>query len=331
MFRLEFLALFESGEPKVERFFFVPIITGIVLGVLFPFQSISLVRYSSLLLFLLMYFNGLSVTYPKDKSLAFANFVKSINSSLWTLFLLFVFFPVCNAAIAHLLLTDQDLIFGFIFSTLAPVAIVVPFFAQVRGGDVDKSLSDVVLSTLLCPLILVGFAQLLSGNTAFAESRSSFSYLLAITIIPILLSWGTQVFTRNLATAIRRHLPWLNSICLALLLFILCGSSLTKLSVVTVKPGELLKVVALFLWLDLGTYLVLRKLSQTFIAPEKAESLALSLSLRNLAIPAGTLLFFHSRAALVPAIGLCIHAFFFQWLLWTKPSAQPTVSAKRNT
>ncbi|MBX3021820.1 MAG: hypothetical protein KF799_09110 [Bdellovibrionales bacterium] len=280
----------------------------------------SLIWVSSILLFLLLFLNILAV----DKKKILERPRAQVAPALITLALIFLFFPVLQTALASLLVRDADFVLGVAVSSLAPCALVNPFFARVRGGNEELALWIVLLSTLLCPLATVPLLKLLGLSTVFLDARFLGLYLLTLTTGPLLLSFLLAPLIP--AQWLRPKLPLLNSLILAVLMFILVGSSLNRVPLRFLLNQDFYMLILIFLLVDFGLYALMRHVSAWFISPADAETVAISVATRNFAVSASLMLFFHPKAALPSAVGLIVHCLFFQFLLWKKsPALRTTV------
>jgi predicted Na+-dependent transporter len=231
--------------------------------------------------------------------------------------LLFVFFPIVLINAAEMCIGDINYLFGYALSCLAPTAFVAPFFCKLHGADTKDSILHIFASTLLFPLAMFVYLTYLLPSGHYVDVKSVVSLLLLITFLPMVLGLGVS----KLLPVARRHLlPWnglLNSVILGALMFILCGSSFNKLRLSHLMEPDIISVIILLLVLDFGVYYIMRYFAASWLDRSRAQALSISVSLRNLAIPAGLLLSFQPKAAIVPALGLVIHAVFFQWLAQT--------------
>lgn len=281
-----------------------------MLGLIFPYTSLSLIWASSLLLFLLLFLNTLAVDKRK---------LISVRSGWWQCLtaqaLIFLFFPVCTAAATILLVRDQDFVFGVAVAALAPCALVNPFFANQRGADPGVALLNVVVSTLLCPLITVPMLAWSRLSPVFLDAKFLFTYLSLLTVVPVALSFLITYFFPRVAGRASRWLPLGNSLILALLMFILVGSSINRVPLRLLLGRDMAALIAIFVLVDFGIFFAMRWSASQFFKTAKAETMAISVASRNFAVSSSLMLAFHPKAALPSAIGLVIHCFFFQWLL----------------
>jgi predicted Na+-dependent transporter len=274
----------------------------------------ELIYLSNSLLFLLMFINSLTI----DSSQLFRFSNARIKSSVLFLALLFIILPCILINLAQMLLSDSNYLLGYAFSCLAPTAFVAPFFCKLRKADVEDSILHIFLSTLFFPVASFLFLKYLLPEEHFVDIPSIMSLLLLITFLPMGLGLCVPRVLPRIKIWLAPKSGFFNSIILGILMFILCGSSFNKLRLSHLFEQDIVLVIALLLFLDFGVYFLMKFFSNSFVPKKSAESLAISVSLHNLALPAGLLLSFQPKAAIVPALGLVIHAFFFQWLAHRK-------------
>ena len=295
---------------RTNLLFSIPMVVGILAGIAFPYQSLSLVWSSSFLLALLLMLNAAEAT----PAAALASLRSAPVLSALLLFLLFGALPAVQTAMAAFLLQDSAYVFGVAAASLAPPALVVPLFLKRNGGDSALGLSLVVAGTLLCPLLMVPMLGLFGVNQGYLDTRALFMASLPLTLLPVACGLAIPRLAPAALPVLRRLAPALNALLLGLLLFILVGSSVPRMPLRHWWNGDLPWLLAIMLWMDFGVYAA-AKLSL-------GETAAILLSARNLAIPASLLLFFDPRAALPAAVGLVVHAAFFQWLMVKRTRAQ---------
>lgn len=269
---------------------------------------------SSLLLFLLLFLNTLAV--DKEK-LGFSRERWTLwIHGLWIQPLIFIFIPVICTALALLLLKDRDFIFGVTVASLAPAAFVNPFFARHRGGDVGLALAAVLLSTFLCPFVTVPVLRFSDLAPVFLDARFLLLYLVLLTTLPVGLSWLVTRIWPGWTQRTQSFLPLANSLILATLMFILVGSALLRVPLRLLLDEQFVYLTLIFVFMDFGVFVLARFAARQFLNPEMAESVTLSVACRNFAVSSTLMLIFHPKAALPSAVGLVVHSFFFQWLLF---------------
>lgn len=284
-----------------------------IFGLLFPYKSLSLTWTSSLLLFLLLFLNTLGVDKKKFANLA-------LKKSMWlqcasAQFFIFLFIPVVVTTVTLQFVHDADFVFGVTVASLAPCALVNPFFADHRGGDPGLAVMNVVVSTLLCPFVTVPMLAVTALAPVFIDTKFLLLYLVLLTVLPLIASFTFSTVFPKLAKKVPRSLPLANSVILAVLMFILVGSSLNRVPIRLLLNRDFAVLVILFFLIDFGIFLVMRWAGRMFMNRVNAETFALSTASRNFAVTATIMLIFHPKAALPSAIGLMVHSLFFQWLI----------------
>jgi BASS family bile acid:Na+ symporter len=222
-----------------------------------------------------------------------------------------------QTAIASALLRDHDMVFGVAMSSLAPVALVVPLFLRKNNGDIAFGVLMVVASTLLCPLVLLPLLGLMGMTQSYLDARSLMLYLFPFTIAPVVIGLLVSKFLPRAKKLLSPLTPYVSSTLLGLIMFILVGSAFNRAPIRSWLSGNLVVLTLLMVWMDFGVYWLIRWAWN--------ESAAITIACRNFAVPASLLLFFHPKAALPSAVGLVVHAFFFQWLM-SKKAAPRSIS-----
>jgi predicted Na+-dependent transporter len=114
----------------MAKVFGLPIVVSILLGVLFPYFALRLMPLAFVFLFLLMVWAGFTIEWHKVSGI-----VKRPQNILVGLLFLYLIFPLGQWVIARLLIHDRQILYGLVFASLTPVAIVAPFFTNVIDGD----------------------------------------------------------------------------------------------------------------------------------------------------------------------------------------------------
>lgn len=301
--------------------FTLPIIIGIVFAYIFPFQSISMSSLSGALLFALLVSNFLACDWHEFFKQRLSQNKKSLILSIAAnLFFIYILSPFVLLGLAKLWISDESMLRGLVYCFLAPPALVAPFFCERRGGNSTISMETVFIATLLCPLITPLMCQVLLGSKVYVNYLYLSEFLILTLTIPLFLVFFLQKTAFYKRQKIQRALPYLNSGLLSLLVFVLFGS-LIKNSHFNTLSWDVLSVVLLFLFLmDFGSYFFLKYILKNWKERKSLdlETLPITLSMRNFAIPASTLLFFDSRATLPAMLGFLVHTLFFACLLRKK-------------
>jgi predicted Na+-dependent transporter len=230
------------------------------------------------------------------------------------LFLSFLFFPFLQLLLARTLLADAQFQVGMVFASLMPVAMVAPFFTGLLGGDEEAAFLVMVLSMLLAPLTApLLLSQLTAGIVPIPVAPFMKSMLLLVTV-PLLVSFVVCRALPRVRAAIVPHLALGNMAALSVLIFILFGTIAGRVNIGYESRAEIGLLLLLAFVQDFGVYFAARLLLAWMLPAREACALTVALSMKNVAIAAGILLFYDPRAALAPALVFVAHACLFSFL-----------------
>jgi len=298
----------ERGVNILSKIFGLPILLAIGCGLLFPYQAIVMARFSFVFLFLLMVWAGFIIDW--DKLVGLKTRWREIVVGL---FFLFVFFPVLQFVLARFLLSDRQLLLGLAFASLTPVALVAPFFTRLVKGDCELAFLLVIVSTFLCPLITPFMLEVLQVSHSSMHFLPLTKYMLLLVTTPLVLSFLVSRYLRGIKKRIGRFSSLLNVTCLSLLIFSLFGTAASRISLNYFSQSTLLTLLFLAFFQDFGVLFLSRTLGH-FFPLETFRTWIVCLSMKNVAISAGILLFYDPRASLPPALVFLAHAFLFNFL-----------------
>ncbi|MEQ1722245.1 MAG: hypothetical protein ABL930_03655 [Pseudobdellovibrio sp.] len=295
-----------------HKFWGLPIILGLVLAIVYPYPAFQLNTVIYFLLFSIMFFTSLIYDFSNN------NF-SSKNLAYIFLFLFFGFLlmPAVQWFLSQFMVQDHALQQGLFYASLSPIAIVAPHLVKLKNGKDSLSYQLMWLTTFMSPLLLLLMSLLFSPQHIDINLYSYIKDLAFLCFFPILLSSifkkiikKENVYIQN----IKKYLPSLNFICIGLLSYTLMGTMLVKVGFSAISYRDLFAVLLLALIQDFGTYLFAK-----FILPENSDptlkkTLMISISIKNVALTAGLLLFYQPKMAFAAAAGLLAHALFFIYL-----------------
>ena len=296
-------------ETRVLNFFGFFIMASIALGVLFPYTAVSMMPLGFVFLFILMVLAGLTIEW--------GDLPRMLEKPLDVLvgnILVFVFFPIMTLFLANQLLGDAQLLYGVVFSSMMPVAMVAPFFTGIVGGDKELSFMLMVTSMLASPFVTPFLVEFYLGPVIPISTWFMFKTMIVFIPAPLAISVLVKKFLPYVDRTARNNMTALNIICLSVIIFILFGVSFNRMSLNYVTYGELGALGFLALFQDFGTLLIAGFICSMIYTKKETSSLKVSLSMRNIAIAAGILLFYDPKAALAPAVGFIAHALLFSFI-----------------
>lgn len=291
------------------KLFGLPIITAVFAGIFFPYAALSLMPFGFVFLFILMLLSGLSIDWHKVPAA-----LQRPYELLAGLFFVFFLFPLLHFVLARFLVTNSQLLEGVLFGSLMPVAFVAPFFTKELGGDEELAFLIMVLSALAAPFIAPLLLQQLTASILTIHTLPLIKSMIWLITIPLLASFIISKYLPNCKKFMAPYLALGNMGTLSLLIFILFGAVVSRLHTGYAPKTEIGKLLALAFIQDFGALFLARFLMGKIFEPRKATALMVCLSMRNVAIAAGVLLFYDPRAALAPALVFIAHACLFSFL-----------------
>lgn len=134
--------------------------------------------------------------------------------------------------------------------------------------------------------------------------------------VPVALGLGIRMLVPEIPLKrFRLYLPMANMIVIGVLSYTYMGAALQKLSITNIGWAPLAYVIGLAFLLDFGTYFLMGYVLKSFrISPERKQSIQICLSMKNVAISGGILLFEFPVATLASSFVFFAHSFFFTYL-----------------
>jgi bile acid:Na+ symporter, BASS family len=289
----------------IQKFFGLGIMLVIGLALLFPYVAIELHSLTIFFLFFLMIINSTSINWG-DFKYNRENIWKIVLANL----IIFLGVPFIVFLFASFLLSDNQYIYGAIFSALTPTAIVAPFFTKTLKGNKELSYSILITSMLISPIAIPFLLKIMVGSLPIS-SVLIFRDILILVPLPFALGFIIWKYLPKFSTSISKNGPTLNFIFLGFLVFILFGVSFNKFNFNDTSNVLLLKLLSIVFVQDFGMIILWGFLSSKFKNSKDWLAIIISVSMKNIAIAAGILLLHDPKAALVPALGFIAHAFLF--------------------
>lgn len=293
----------------MAKFFGVPIIISMFMGMMFPFLALSLMPLAFVFLFLLMIWAGLTINWNRLWKIP----GQPIEILIGMVFL-FVLFPVLQWLIARFLVRDLQLLYGLVFASLTPAAIVAPYFTRLIRGDEELSFFLMAISMLLCPLITPLMLEWLVGDIVAFQIWPLFKNMLLLVTVPLSISFTISAYLPKLRQKVTPYLSLLNMSSLSVLVFILWGNAIGRLNLSYTSLADIMVIVSLVFFQDFGILCISRLLFARYFDFSTANALTITLSMKNVAIAAGLLLFYDPKASFPPAVAFVAHACLFNFI-----------------
>lgn len=281
---------------------------GVILSGIFPDLALAWVPLSYVLLFLLMFLAAATVELPR------VSIYKSIKPVFLFILFGFVLFPAIQWLLTESLLGNQQIAFGLMFSAFCPVALVAPYFAKERGGDVELSFLLMLTSLFLTPIVVPLALPFVFPSYGEIQIQPLIKFFLVLVTLPTGMGFLFSHFFSNKKNGLLRWLPLLNSALLGALVFILVGSNWQGGWSSAFSISEIVKVLTVFIFQDFIVFYLANGALKLFVSDQKRVSLVLALSLKNIAVAAGFLLNYDMVSATAVSWGFVVHTVFFFFL-----------------
>lgn len=288
--------------------FFTAILMAIVLGYLLPFYALWMGRYSFIPLAILLFASSTVIDWSR-----FNLKETSIKTIVVSLLIAYLSLPLLQWGLASILISDSTLVFGVLYSSLAPMAIVAPYFVSLRGGDKELSFLLVLITTLLFPFYSSGLLSLLDIDKVTFFTKPIFLFSLLLFTLPTAVGILTRKYSTKLTEMIKRHWGIINIVSLSILIFSIFGSAVNQVSH-QISGSDIAALIGLSLFQDVGVYLLSLFLLPTFFDRRVTETLAITLSLKNVAATGVLLLLYWPNAAIASATVFLFHLMMFTYL-----------------
>ena len=212
---------------------------------------------------------------------------------------------------------EPELLFGLVFTIIAPTILLAPIFTELLNGDKEFAFLLSAFATLISPLLIPLVAGwLLERSYHFNQLEVLIKGLILI-VIPLLLkialdSAGLNPLEgqRPAAQRWRETVRGINIVLLALLFCSIMGDN--KANILNAGKADLWFLSLMAFLQDFGLYWISWAfLSRLKIDLGKAKALAVSLSLKNITLTIGMIQSISSRAVLPGAVTFVAHSALF--------------------
>jgi len=296
-----------SKRRLLIKLFGIPVILGVILGHLLPGFAFNFAPIASGLLFVLLYVTLIDIDL-RPRRIELSSLVEGLSILSFS----YVLIPLFLVLTVRILGLEERLATALFLSSMAPFALVAPLFVSNAGGRPATSLWQVLISMIFCPII-IPLMLLASGIAMPVFIKPLIFFLVATSFGPYLLGLATQLIFKERLRAFSKYKSSVASLLLAMLVYVLFGSAVSKWNNWH-APELTLGILSFHLLSDFGllylTYYFLRQQ----LGKELSVTYAITLGMKNMAIPAGLLLAYDPSMAFVPALGFVVHAFFFNYL-----------------
>ncbi len=289
----------------------LPVLLGFTLAFFWPYVALDLGGYSIFFLSSLMFATTLLSDWKvRDHWRDFLKFEFHL-----VLFLCFLLLPAIFWLLSTTFLAKQGLDYGIFWAALCPIAIVAPQFSK-ANADREFSFTLVIGTSILFPVFAVLMNYLFFPHFARVQIFSQVRDMLFLSTVPTLLGFSVRALLPwRFLEKMRIGLPHFNMILIGLLSYLYMGAALQKLNTSNFHFAPIAFALFLAFLLDFGTYFVTPYLLKNLpISPARKESIRICLSMKNVAISGGILLFEFPISTLASSFVFLAHSVLFTLL-----------------
>lgn len=217
-----------STVEKISKFvggtFSIWVILFAVLGFAFPQAFVGLKGDISLLLGIVMFGMGLTLS-----SADFREVFRRPGDVVIGVVGHYLIMPLLAYALAVILKLPPDIAVGVILVGCCPSGTASNVMTFLAKGDVALGVSIASVSTLIAPLATPAIISLLAGHWMDINTKSLFMDIIQVVIVPILLGVIVKALFRKPAEASVKALPLVSTIAIVMIVAIVVGVNKGKI------------------------------------------------------------------------------------------------------
>ncbi|WP_416232172.1 bile acid:sodium symporter family protein [Brachybacterium sp. NBEC-018] len=259
-------------------------------GFLLPDTTKQLVPYVNLLLGIIMFGMGLTLTIPD-----FALVVRRPLPVLIGVVAQYVIMPLLGLGVTVLLQLPPELAAGVILVGCAPGGTSSNVISYLSKADTALSVTMTSISTLLAPILTPLLTLWLAGQYMPVDGGEMALSIVKIVLVPVVLGLVVRLLLSKLVDRILPVLPWLSTIAIAMVVLAVVGNSADKV----LEAGAIV-LLAVILHNVLG-YLLGYGFARVLKQPVRAaRTVSIEVGMQNSGLAAGLAAQYFSPAAALP-------------------------------
>lgn len=302
----------------LNNIFGLPILLGLALAFVMPHFALQINVFALPILFLMMFLASLSFDFSILKMNR-----RDLSDHAISLFIGFLLWPAILLFIATNVIRDSQLITGLFWSSLAPPAIVAPYFVRIHQGDDRFCFQNLILGMFIFPpaAMLMNFLFMKSAiEVGYAPATID---LILITVAPVILAAlakkikGAQNFLGN--KEVNSVFGFVNMTLIGVLSYTYLATALLKTEVNTISTPDIIFLMVLAFAQDFLFYFLSPPVLNRMFGDKRSRALRILISMKNVAISGSVLLFYLPKAALSVSAVFLAHTLLFNYLAMTGP------------
>ena len=259
-------------------------------GFLLPDATKQLVPYVNLLLGIIMFGMGLTLTVPD-----FALVARRPLPVLIGVVAQYVIMPLLGLGVTVLLQLPPELAAGVILVGCAPGGTSSNVISYLAKADTALSVTMTSISTLLAPIFTPLLTLWLAGQYMPVDGGAMALSIVQIVLLPVILGLVVRLLLAKVVDRILPVLPWLSTVAIALVVLAVVGNSADKV----LEAGAIV-LLAVVLHNVLG-YLLGYGFARVLKQPVRsARTVSIEVGMQNSGLAAGLAAQYFSPAAALP-------------------------------
>jgi len=283
------------------------VVAGLVIGIWTPGPGQWLKKYSTLLMFLMIYFMSFTIVAKE-----FAIVAKKPGGVITGFLLNFVVMPFVCLALAKVFIHNNMLATGVILIGVVPCAGMASVWTGLLEGDVPLALSIDAVTMITAPFLIPFLMNFFAGSYVAIDTGQMFKKLVVLLLVPIVTGIATRYIASRLAglkkiMSITPAFPALSATTAILLMFAISNSAMPMI----IKQAHMIpSLIATVILIFPIAFIVAYFLTKFLFKREQGIAVTYSSGMKNLPIAMGI-----AFASFPKLVGLPIAlSFIFQML-----------------
>lgn len=201
----------------IEHYFWIFMLTGLVLGLSIPVYNDNLMVLLELLLMIMLF-----MVFLKSDLVHILVEIKNYKLMLYLVCAYMILIPVVFFFTINLF--DQKLAIGILLLTAMPAAVAAPALADIVKGNTVLATSITIVTSIIAPFTIPLIFRLLNFDQLSIDPWHIFRDLAIIVFVPMIIS---QIIRKYFAQTIHKkkhYLTPINIIILSFMVYIVLGS-----------------------------------------------------------------------------------------------------------
>jgi bile acid:Na+ symporter, BASS family len=198
----------------IEKYFWIFLIAGLVLGLLFPFYNNLLMRLLKPLLMIMLF-----LVFLKTDLIHILKEIKDYRLMAFLVFMFMLVIPVIFFLGINLF--DRELAIGILLLTAMPAGVSSPTLTDIVNGNTALALSITIVTSMVAPFTVPLLFRFINIDTLSIDIFQIFKDLSILVFVPLILS---QIFKKYFPERINKGKHIFTSVNIIVLFIIVYAS-----------------------------------------------------------------------------------------------------------